>query len=265
MVAVRRAGADRLRISATHVPEPGPRFEKAFGQQLVVGGDDRVAPDLEILGQRAGRRQHASAPGFAPPGCSGAACRRSADASARPMAVHRHDVPEEQAHLLGQSVVLSEGPAAVPPLSPLFFFFFFFFFFKKKNYRSPPDIFRMLPAISNLGSGGAGRLGAAPSGSRCDQLEMPEQAVGQETGARARTCRSPWRALGGDVEALAAGPDAAGRARGSSRRRAAAAPPRSRSALPVAMSDGMQPSTTLSTNTAFHSWPLAEWIVDRIR
>jgi hypothetical protein len=30
-------------------------------------------------------------------------------------------------------------------------------------------------------------------------------------------------------------------------------------------SDGMQPSTTLSTNTDFHSCPLAEWIVDKIR
>ena len=29
--------------------------------------------------------------------------------------------------------------------------------------------------------------------------------------------------------------------------------------------DGMQPSTTLSTCTALHSCPLAEWIVDRIR
>ena len=37
------------------------------------------------------------------------------------------------------------------------------------------------------------------------------------------------------------------------------------SALPVAMSDGMQPSTTFSTCTAFHSCPLAEWMVDRIR
>ena len=36
-------------------------------------------------------------------------------------------------------------------------------------------------------------------------------------------------------------------------------------ALPVAMSEGMQPSTTLSTVTAFHSWPLAEWMVDKMR
>ena len=35
--------------------------------------------------------------------------------------------------------------------------------------------------------------------------------------------------------------------------------------LPVAMSLGMQPSTTLSTCTAFHSWPLALWMVERIR
>ena len=28
---------------------------------------------------------------------------------------------------------------------------------------------------------------------------------------------------------------------------------------------GMQPSTALSTKTFFHSWPLAEWMVDRIR
>src|SRR5690606_18371626 len=34
---------------------------------------------------------------------------------------------------------------------------------------------------------------------------------------------------------------------------------------PTARSDGMQPSTTLSTKTFFHSCPLAEWIVDRIR
>ena len=30
-------------------------------------------------------------------------------------------------------------------------------------------------------------------------------------------------------------------------------------------SEGMQPATTLSTNAALHSWPLAEWIVDRQR
>ena len=35
--------------------------------------------------------------------------------------------------------------------------------------------------------------------------------------------------------------------------------------LSVAKSDGMQPSTQFRTNTEFHSWPLAEWIVDRIR
>ena len=35
--------------------------------------------------------------------------------------------------------------------------------------------------------------------------------------------------------------------------------------IPVPRSEGMQPSTTLSTNTDFHSWPLAEWIVERIR
>jgi hypothetical protein len=35
--------------------------------------------------------------------------------------------------------------------------------------------------------------------------------------------------------------------------------------LPVARSAGMQPSTTLSTCTECHSWPLAEWMVDRIR
>src|SRR5215468_9445539 len=31
------------------------------------------------------------------------------------------------------------------------------------------------------------------------------------------------------------------------------------------LSEGMQPSLTLSTNTASHSCPLAEWIVDRTR
>ena len=35
--------------------------------------------------------------------------------------------------------------------------------------------------------------------------------------------------------------------------------------MPVARSDGMQPSTALSTNTDFHSCPLAEWMVERIR
>ena len=35
--------------------------------------------------------------------------------------------------------------------------------------------------------------------------------------------------------------------------------------VPVPRSDGMQPSTTLSTNTDLHSCPLAEWIVERIR
>ncbi len=35
--------------------------------------------------------------------------------------------------------------------------------------------------------------------------------------------------------------------------------------VPAPRSEGMQPSTTLSTNTDFHSWPLAEWMVDRIR
>jgi hypothetical protein len=35
--------------------------------------------------------------------------------------------------------------------------------------------------------------------------------------------------------------------------------------VPVPKSDGMQPSTTFKTNTDFHSWPLAEWIVDRMR
>ena len=29
--------------------------------------------------------------------------------------------------------------------------------------------------------------------------------------------------------------------------------------VPVPRSDGIQPSTTLSTKTDFHSWPLAEW------
>ena len=28
---------------------------------------------------------------------------------------------------------------------------------------------------------------------------------------------------------------------------------------------GVQPSVTLSTNTASHSWPFAEWIVDNTR
>jgi hypothetical protein len=37
------------------------------------------------------------------------------------------------------------------------------------------------------------------------------------------------------------------------------------SGLPTAMSEGMQPSATLSMNTASHSWPLAEWIVDSTR
>src|SRR5450759_2743854 len=32
---------------------------------------------------------------------------------------------------------------------------------------------------------------------------------------------------------------------------------------PVAISDGMQPSTTFRTRTAFHSCPFAEWIVDK--
>lgn len=35
--------------------------------------------------------------------------------------------------------------------------------------------------------------------------------------------------------------------------------------VPVARSAGMQPSTARSTNTALHYWPLAEWMVDRIR
>ena len=34
---------------------------------------------------------------------------------------------------------------------------------------------------------------------------------------------------------------------------------------PTAMSEGMQPSVTLSTNTASHSCPFAEWIVDSTR
>ncbi len=34
---------------------------------------------------------------------------------------------------------------------------------------------------------------------------------------------------------------------------------------PCATSAGMQPSTTLSTCTDVHSWPLAEWMVERIR
>ena len=34
---------------------------------------------------------------------------------------------------------------------------------------------------------------------------------------------------------------------------------------PVPKSDGMQPSTTFSTKTAFHFCPLAEWMLDRIR
>ena len=34
---------------------------------------------------------------------------------------------------------------------------------------------------------------------------------------------------------------------------------------PVARSEGMQPSATLSMNTVSHSCPFAEWIVDRIR
>jgi hypothetical protein len=37
------------------------------------------------------------------------------------------------------------------------------------------------------------------------------------------------------------------------------------SVLPVARSDGMRPSTALSSVTAAHSCPFAEWIVDRIR
>jgi hypothetical protein len=37
------------------------------------------------------------------------------------------------------------------------------------------------------------------------------------------------------------------------------------SGLPTAISEGMQPSVTLSTNTTSHSCPLAEWIVDRTR
>jgi hypothetical protein len=36
-------------------------------------------------------------------------------------------------------------------------------------------------------------------------------------------------------------------------------------AVPMPRSEGMQPSTTFMTKTDFHSWPLAEWIVDRIR
>ena len=39
----------------------------------------------------------------------------------------------------------------------------------------------------------------------------------------------------------------------------------SSSCVPVAMSLGMQPSTTFSTCTAFHSCPLALWMVERIR
>ena len=35
--------------------------------------------------------------------------------------------------------------------------------------------------------------------------------------------------------------------------------------VPVARSDGMQPSAADSTKTLSHSWPFAEWIVDRIR
>ena len=35
------------------------------------------------------------------------------------------------------------------------------------------------------------------------------------------------------------------------------------SGVPLAMSDGMQPSTTLRTSTVSHSWPLAEWMVDK--
>jgi hypothetical protein len=34
------------------------------------------------------------------------------------------------------------------------------------------------------------------------------------------------------------------------------------SRLPTAMSEGIQPSLTLSTNTMSHSCPLAEWIVE---
>ncbi len=34
---------------------------------------------------------------------------------------------------------------------------------------------------------------------------------------------------------------------------------------PQKKADGMHPSTTFSTNTFFHSCPLAEWIVDKIR
>ena len=34
---------------------------------------------------------------------------------------------------------------------------------------------------------------------------------------------------------------------------------------PVESSDGKQPSTVLRMKTDFHSWPLAEWMVDRIR
>jgi hypothetical protein len=35
--------------------------------------------------------------------------------------------------------------------------------------------------------------------------------------------------------------------------------------VPVPRSDGMQLSTTLRTNTDSHSWPMAEWTVERIR
>ena len=35
--------------------------------------------------------------------------------------------------------------------------------------------------------------------------------------------------------------------------------------VPVPRSDGIQPSTALSTNTDFHSCPSAEWIVERTK
>ena len=45
---------------------------------------------------------------------------------------------------------------------------------------------------------------------------------------------------------------------------AAGGAPPSSAGEPVAMSEGMQPSTALRTYTECHSWPLAEWMVQRM-
>ena len=104
---------------------------------------------------------------------------------------------------------------------------------------------------------------AAP-GTHGHVFEMQQDAVGQEAAARCAYMPVAVAGLAGDVEAL--GLEQVEAVAGAGHGDVEQPPPSSTfSGRSVAMSEGMQPSTRFSTNTAFHSWPLAEWMVDRIR